>query len=423
VIASERFLGAFVLSVVDQYANVASQFDASVYMSLVGPPIDRVYNMGRRGQLSGRVVSIDLLPDADYNLTIDNTAFAGGTTTVRTIDARVEGLFTLMIVCGTLAPTITPPISVRPADGTALAFGSVLSPSVIAAAEFDVPPTVLVLDVFGNRAKQSEAVMLQIAPMQGGSALIGSFLTRPDVAGTGEQEEDSASTLRVMNGIGVFEGIAMRLAGEGYSLKATSTMLRPAFSTSFTVHHAAAYRLVFIAQPPSATLVRQLFPTQPVIEARDAYGNRVSNSDIGITLQNLRPDQADNTRNMDLRGVTHRLAVAGQAAFPGLVVVVPNRNCRLLATSGMLISVQSEPFDVVGTSAPSSSPSVAPLPALLPVAVQLVFIVQVWRSPPLLRAVLAGSHSMHPLQSVARPLCSGAHDGHSWSSLCSRTRD
>jgi hypothetical protein len=411
MIASERFLGAFVLSVIDQYANVASQFDASLYMSLGGPPVNRAYTIGRRGQMT-RVVSIDLLPDTDANLTIVNSPFGYGSTTVRSIGARVEGSFTLMVVCGMLPPTITPPISVRPADGIALSFGSVLSPNVIAGAELDVPPTVLVLDTFGNRAKQSEAVLVQIVPMQGGSPLIGSVLTQPDSSGNGEHEEDAATSLRVMNGIAVFDGIALRLVGEKYSLKATSTMLRHALSTSFTVNHAEARRLVFIVQPPSATLVSQPFPRQPVIEVRDAYGNRVSNNDIGITLQNVRPDQVERSGNIDLRGVSHRLCVAGQAVFPALVIVVPNRNCRLLATSAALISAQSEPFDVVGTSAPSMTPTVAPLPALLPVAVQLVFITQVCWS----RQFDASAMAQLCL------VCSGAIDAYGWSSFCSGSR-
>ena len=64
--------------------------------------------------------------------------------------------------------------------------------------------------------------------------------------------------------------------------------------------------------------------------------------------------------------------LCGRSEFDGLSLVVPNKGCRLIASSGDLHSALSSLIDVVGTAVPTALPTLAPLPELLPVAVRLV---------------------------------------------------
>jgi hypothetical protein len=377
VTADEPFLGAgMVLSMLDRYSNIASQHTGPVHMSVGGWDFIGSYNANPQG-MALSLHSLELMPAPVQELSVTHTPFSYGTTVISDLDIRYAGTHLLFAVSGLVPHYQTPPITVVPTIGVDLIFGSVLSPDLEAGKEFDVPPTVVVLDAFGNRANRHLSVLIELQPMQKSNLLVSSVLKQPDLLKDGVSSlGNGAAALRVMNGIAIFRSLSIHLAGNKYSLRATAATLKMAVSNQFTVHHAAPFKLEFIVQPPDATLLGQPFPRRPVVQVHDPYGNLVTVDTIGVSLQNVRPNSEPHEKNIDLRGITHRLTAQGIAEFEGLSLVVPNKACRLIASSAHLRPAISSLIDVVGTAAPTALPTLAPLPELLPVAVSLVFVTQ-----------------------------------------------
>lgn len=76
-------------------------------------------------------------------------------------------------------------------------------------------------------------------------------------------------------GVVVFSGLKMNEAGTGKIITASSAGLTPLASNAFAITHAAASQLVLTTQP-SDDLANTVLSSQPVVELRDSYGNKVT---------------------------------------------------------------------------------------------------------------------------------------------------
>jgi hypothetical protein len=81
---------------------------------------------------------------------------------------------------------------------------------------------------------------------------------------------EGALTVRAVNGVARFPGAVLKLAGSGYTLRATASGLASATSPAFDVRHAAPVVLI-VAGVPSATAAAT--PVSAGVTLRDAYGN------------------------------------------------------------------------------------------------------------------------------------------------------
>jgi trimeric autotransporter adhesin len=88
------------------------------------------------------------------------------------------------------------------------------------------------------------------------------------------------------NGVTTFSGCAIDKAGSNYRLRASDRTLS-VDSAAFTVSVGAATRLVFTTQPGGGATGGLAFPTQPVVTAQDAGGNRVTSFTGTVTLSIL----------------------------------------------------------------------------------------------------------------------------------------
>lgn len=90
------------------------------------------------------------------------------------------------------------------------------------------------------------------------------------------------TTVTAVNGVVTFSNLSMTAAGF-WSLTFTASGLTPVTSAPFSVRHAAASRLVMVTQPSGTATSGVQLATQPAVALRDAYGNHVPQSGIGVT--------------------------------------------------------------------------------------------------------------------------------------------
>jgi len=127
---------------------------------------------------------------------------------------------------------------------------------------FTVQPVVTVQDVHGDTVTSSTAtITLRIRPESGtpGATLLG------------------AATMEVVDGVAVFKGLGVDVAGVGYILEATSSGLTPANSSSFTLFEPTPLPPPVLLAPVHLAQVR--YPLH--LDWSDAGGS----SDVTYTIQ------------------------------------------------------------------------------------------------------------------------------------------
>jgi len=181
---------------------------------------------------------------------------------------------------------------------------------------------VVVQDRFGNPVPQSSAVVAVSA--EGGSpgALRGTL------------------SARAADGVAVFGDLELRVAGAGWTLLAQSPGLAAARSAAFAVHPALPAELSFATQPPASTAGRAMSPA-PSVAVLDAFGNRVVDSAMSISLS-LKPGAAAAT----LLGTATRPVAGGIASFGDLRLERAGAGYVLVAAAPNLPQITSDPFAV-----------------------------------------------------------------------------
>ncbi|WP_164001004.1 beta strand repeat-containing protein [Pyxidicoccus caerfyrddinensis] len=169
--------------------------------------------------------------------------------------------------------------------------------SVVAGDDFG-PVQVELRDSLGNRASSSATVTLRLANNPTGASLSGTV------------------SRNAVNGLVQFTGLGVRKAGTGYTLEAATGSLT-AVSTAFNVTAGAMAQLGVTTQPP-ATVVAGAPMSTIIVEAQDAYGNRVSSFGSAGETVSAAVDPDNNPNGASVGGNREVGLVNGVATFPGL---------------------------------------------------------------------------------------------------------
>ncbi|MCY1017609.1 beta strand repeat-containing protein [Pyxidicoccus sp. MSG2] len=170
--------------------------------------------------------------------------------------------------------------------------------SVTAGNDFSPVVQVELRDSLGNRASSSATVTLRLANNPTGASLSGTV------------------SRNAVNGLVQFTGLGVRKAGTGYTLEAAVGSLTAA-STAFNVTAGAMAQLGVTTQPP-ATVVAGAPMSTIIVEAQDAYGNRVSSFGSAGETVSAAVDPDNNPHGASVGGTREVDSVNGVATFPGL---------------------------------------------------------------------------------------------------------
>lgn len=149
----------------------------------------------------------------------------------------------------------------------------------------------------------------------------------------------NTATAIVSNGVATFNNLLVSAAGT-YTLTATDGALSSATSSSFTV---AANAKLAITQQPTQTTAGVAIQPAVTVAVEDQGGNVVSTDTSTVTLTISHGSFANGSTTMTAA------AVNGVATFSNLVINATG-NYTLVATDGVLIQAQTNPFNVVATA-------------------------------------------------------------------------
>jgi hypothetical protein len=344
VIAGETIAPPVEVTVLDAFANVATNSTIDVTLQLAGG-------------------AIPVAPSAA-------AATLGGTTTVTTVNGvatfddlwidEVGAGYAITASGGGLASVASQSFATEPASASQLSF--TIQPIDATANATMSTVEVSVLDEFGNLVTGStDAVTLAIGMNPAGGTLSGT------------------TTRSAVNGVATFSDLSIDQVGNGYTLTASATALTSATSGVFDI---LGGRLAFRTQPSNAAAGAAITP--PVeVEILDSDGNLVTGATDVVTLA-----IATNPSGGSLSGTTTVSALNGVAAFPNLSIDKAGSGYTLLASGTDLTGVESNPFDISPAAAAKltvrTQPSDAVAGAAITPAIE-VEILDAWRrEPPML---------------------------------------
>lgn len=148
-----------------------------------------------------------------------------------------------------------------------------------------------------------------------------------------------------VEGVAAFTGISIQSVGTGKVITASSAGLTSAVSTSFQVSPGAPSQVVITTQPGGG-VAGAAWAQQPVVELRDSFGNRATQSSASVSATLV-----DNAHGPILGTVTVS-AVQGVVSFSGLGLVKAGTGRVLRFNSGTLPAVDSSSFVI--TPGPAS---------------------------------------------------------------------
>jgi len=154
-------------------------------------------------------------------------------------------------------------------------------------------------------------------------------------------------TVTVSSGVATFTGLSIDLAGNGYTLIASSGTLTEATSDTFNIVASTASKLVFTLQPGGAS-GGSILSTQPEVTVEDALGNiETSDSSTQVTLT-----IGTNPGGGTLSGTKTVTVSNGVAIFTGLSIDKAGTGYTLTASSSpSYTSDTSNPFDITAGTA------------------------------------------------------------------------
>ena len=248
------------------------------------------------------------------------------------IDSAGTG-YTLVATSGGLTQATSSTFNIT--VGAAAKLGFVQQPTQSSGGVTITPAiTVAVQDLGGNRVTGATN-SIAIAILSGGGSLSG---TTPRSA---------------VSGLATFDDLSIDLAGNGYTLRATTSGLTGVTSNAFNIIVGPPAKLVYLQQPTSATAGAAIAPAITV-RLLDAGNNLVTTAtnpvDIAI-LNNAGPGGV-------LSGTTQRNAVSGVATFNNLSVDKTGTGYTLMATSGSLTSATSAGFNITAAAVDAVQSSV-----------------------------------------------------------------
>jgi hypothetical protein len=236
--------------------------------------------------------------------------------------------YTLSATSGTLAPALSLPFKISPAEAAKLAF-TVQPSGGVAGSSFPTQPEVTVLDHFGNAvANYDGSVTLAITYGSTSGAVLSGKTTAP-----------------VSNNIARFTDLSIDKSYPSFILTAMSGNLESANSVSFEIAPAKAVKLEFTIQPGGARAGRP-FDTQPKVAVEDIYGNVVHDTGISVTITIT---AGSGSAGATISGSKTEIAeggLGGLAVYSDLSIDRSGTDYTLTATGGNLTPAISQKFDV-----------------------------------------------------------------------------
>jgi hypothetical protein len=337
VIAGETIAPPVEVTVLDAFANVATNSTIDVTLQLAGG-------------------AIPVAPSAA-------AATLGGTTTVTTVNGvatfddlwidEVGAGYAITASGGGLASVASQSFATEPASASQLSF--TIQPIDATANATMATVEVSVLDEFGNLVTGStDAVTLAIGMNPAGGTLSGT------------------TTRSAVNGVATFSDLSIDQVGNGYTLTASATALTSATSGVFDI---LGGRLAFRTQPSNAAAGAAITP--PVeVEILDSDGNLVTGATDVVTLA-----IATNPSGGSLSGTTTVSALNGVAAFPNLSIDKAGSGYTLLASGTDLTGVESNPFDISPAAAAKLTVRTQPSDAVAGAAITPAIEVEILDAP------------------------------------------
>jgi hypothetical protein len=322
---------AFAFQVEDVYGNVVKTDASTVTLAIASGP-------------------------AGSTLTGTSTAKAvNGVATFPGLSLKTAGTYTLRATDGSLASVTSATLTVAAAAAAKL---SILQQptTATAGATFSPTPVVHVQDAYGNLVTtDSSTIIFALASGPAAAKLAGTL------------------TEKALNGVATFPGLSLTVAGT-YTFKVTDGSLSPATSATLTVTPAAAAKLVFAAQPATATAGAAFSPAYAV-DVQDVYGNLVTTDGSTVTLA-----VASGPAGAALAGTTTAKVVNGVATFPGLsaskvgaYTVKATDGTLAFVTSSVLTVTPAAAAKLVITTEPTTSTAGKVFPQAITVQVEDAF--------------------------------------------------
>ena len=283
----------------DAFANLATGYTSQVVLGVATGPVG--------GSLSN-----------------NSTSAVGGIATFTGMTVSTAGVYTLGASATGLTGATTNSFTVASAPATQLVFTA-------------VPGT--------GTALQSLTPAITVEARDAGGNLVTTFTGPVSLAiGTnpGSATLSGGGPVNAVGGIATFSAVQISVAGNGYTLVASSAGLTSDTSAPINIAAAAvggATQLGFLVQPTNVNAGAAISP--PVqVEVRDAGGSRVTTSAATVVLV-----FGNNAGGATLSGSTAQ-AASGVATFADLRVSAPGNGYTLVATSDGLTSATSSGFRV-----------------------------------------------------------------------------
>jgi hypothetical protein len=198
----------------------------------------------------------------------------------------------------------------------------------------------------------SPAVVVQVQDRSGNVAPTpGATVEVTLLSPSGDPPLQGTTSVSAPLGVSGFADLAVRTAGRGYRLRATSGTLTAATSDAFGITAGTPSRLAFVSQPGGDATGGAPFPDQPRVAIEDAFGNRID-SDPTVVL-GIAPGEGVAGARFSCSGGDSAPTVQGIAAFTGCAIDRGGAAYRLTATSDGVDPAESDAFRV-GVLLPST---------------------------------------------------------------------
>ena len=256
----------------------------------------------------------------------------GGTVTVAAINGvasfstlwlnKVGTGYTLSAWASGLASTTSNPFNVTVGLPSLLAF-QVPPSTTVAGVTMTPAVTVQVQDAYGNLVPTAtNTISLALATNPGGGVLGGTV------------------TVAAINGTATFNSLVLTIAGNGYTLRASTNGLTGVTSNAFNITPNVPDHLTFLT-PPSTTVAGVVIAPAVTVQVLDVYGNLVTTANNSITLA-----LAANPGGSTLGGTVTINAVNGVATFTTLWLNKVGTGYTLSAWANGLPTATSIAFNV-----------------------------------------------------------------------------
>ncbi len=258
-------------------------------------------------------------------------AASGGLVTFTSLSYNVAETMNLSFTGGSLTPAVSSNVVVSPAAASRLTILTQPPSTATAGVLFAPQPAIRIEDQFGNlRSSDSSTVV-----------------TATRAAGSGTLQ--GTTSLAAANGVVTFTNLSHTVA-TNITIQFSSGTLTSATSGTVAISPASASRLVFTAQPGSATAGAP-FGAQPGVKTQDQFGN---DSTVGLG-GSLAVTMSLSSGSGPLLGTTNLDAGTnagnGQVAFNNLEIDSAGTNKQLTASAPGLSNALSSVFSVAPATA------------------------------------------------------------------------